>query len=70
MNYGYDHVGIQMAGGGYNLVSREEFLRIPLNERIHLILRGKVQFIRDGTVIPVMEALGKAPAAAGQPETD
>lgn len=55
---GYDHVGIRISGGGYNLISRGEFEKKHLDERVRLTLGG-AQFIRDGRVIPAVEALRK-----------
>lgn len=54
---GYDQVGIKMPGGGYNLISREEFEKKAINERVQLILNGQAQFIRRGVVVPTAEAL-------------
>lgn len=51
----FDHVSIEKAGG-HNLITAEEFLAIGLQERVHLIVQQKVQFIRDGQVIPAREA--------------
>ena len=47
-------------------MTKEQFERMPLSERIHLILSGKVQFIRDGAVIPVTDALK---GVGGPPKT-
>jgi hypothetical protein len=51
------HVAIQKAGG-YNLVPLEEFLRLPLSERLELILRRKLRFLnQNGSAIPTKAAL-------------
>lgn len=43
---------------GYNLLTLEEWLRMPINMRIQLVKNGEVQFLNDKCeVIPVMEAL-------------
>lgn len=51
--YFFDHVSILMPGGGHNLLSSEEFLAKPLNERISLVLSGRVQFLCDGKIVPL-----------------
>jgi hypothetical protein len=51
------HVAIQKAGG-YNLVPLEEFLRLPLSERLELLLQRKLRFLNEhGTAIPTKAAL-------------
>lgn len=55
---GFDEAYIRMPLGGYNKVAREEFLRMPINERVQMILNNRIQFVRDGQVISVSEALG------------
>jgi len=53
----FHQVSIQKAGG-YNLMSREAFLALPINERVQLILGNKVKFLDEkGDVIPTREAL-------------
>ena len=50
-------VAIQKAGG-YNLMSKAEFLAMPLGERVSLILANKIQFLDDkGEQIPARDAL-------------
>lgn len=56
--HNFDHVSLQKAGG-WNLITADEFLRIPLGERIDLVMKGKAQFVRDGQVIGAKEALKK-----------
>ena len=51
----FDQVGISKAGG-FNLIGAEEFMRIPLGERIQLMINNRVQFLRDGKVVPPTEA--------------
>jgi hypothetical protein len=44
-------------GVGFNLISVKEFLAIPMDKRIQLILEGKVQFLdATGQVISPREA--------------
>lgn len=57
---GFDHVSVLMPGGAHNLITAEEFLSKSINERIELVLQGRVEFILDGNVIPIKEALGAA----------
>ena len=59
----YDQVAVQMPGGGYNVLAPDQFERMALSERIRLVMAGKVQFLRAGTVIPVREALDGARGA-------
>jgi hypothetical protein len=52
------NVSVQKAGGGHNLVSPQEFLSLPSNERINLIMQGKVSFLdEDGNLLPSMDAI-------------
>jgi len=64
MAVNYDEVYVQKPGGGFNRVTGEAFRALPLNERVRLILDKKIFFVRDGRVIPWMEALGTPSAAA------
>ena len=59
----FDHVSIQKAGG-WNLITAAEFFAIPLMERLKLTLEQKVQFLRDGQIIPITEAFKSAPVNA------
>ena len=40
-------------------MTSEFFWKLPLEERVRLIMEEKVEFIREGKVIPVTEALRK-----------
>ena len=51
------HVSVKKAGG-HNLLNFEQFMAMPLKERVELIMKKKVAFIDDaGGMIPVMEAM-------------
>jgi hypothetical protein len=61
----YDQVSMQMPGGGHNLLTPAEFERIPLSERVHLLLTGKLVFLKDGQVISPRDALSANPGTTG-----
>ena len=65
MAAGYDQVSMEMPGGGHNLLSPEEFERIPLSERVRLLCAAKLTFLKDGKPIPAREALSANPGTAG-----
>lgn len=69
MKYNYDQVAVQKAGGGFNLMSAEEFNSIELEERIKLLTSGKCEFIRAGTVISTAEAFRKVSDSSQQKES-
>jgi hypothetical protein len=54
----FDQAAVEMPGGGFNMLTPDQFLKIPLGERIRLIIDRKVQFLRDGKVVNAREALG------------
>ena len=51
------HVSEQK-GSGHNLMTVQQFIALPINQRIELIFAQKVQFLDDhGEVVPLAEAL-------------
>lgn len=58
-NERYDQVGVRALGGGYNLMPRQKFEALPLNQRVRMIMADQVQFLLDGRVVPAREALAK-----------
>jgi hypothetical protein len=42
--------------GGFNVVTAQEFMAIPLQERVQLIVTCKARFLRDGQVISARDA--------------
>jgi|GEM_PF-4609340 len=58
-NYYFDHVSLSMPGGGYNLITKEEFMKIPLKERMNLVLNGRAEFIYQGQIVSLKKAFGK-----------
>ena len=44
-------------GSGYNLTTVEDWLGMDLQERIQIILKGKVEFFSNGKPVPVKDAL-------------
>lgn len=53
----FDLILCEQSADGYNPVSLERFLDIPLPERITLIQQKKVRFFRGEEEVPVFEAL-------------
>lgn len=54
---GYDHVKLLGADGTARTITRQEYEKIPLNERIGKVLRAQIEFYRGGVKIPAFEAL-------------
>ena len=55
--YGYDAANIQEADGKRRTLSRLQYEKLPLAERIRMVLQGRVEFFRDGVAVPANEAL-------------
>ena len=45
-------------GAGHNLMSAEDFWNLPIEERVRLMVQNKVQFLKDGQVVPPRDAVG------------
>lgn len=58
----FDQVSVQKAGG-YNLLSANEFLAMPLMERVQLLGAGKCQFYLGGEQVSTVEAIRSLRAA-------
>jgi hypothetical protein len=54
---GYDHVKLLGADGAGRTITRQEYEKIPLNERIGRVLRAQIEFYRKGVKVPAFEAL-------------
>ena len=54
---GYDSATIQEADGKRRSLSRLQYEKLPLAERIRMVLQGRVEFYRDGVAVPANEAL-------------
>jgi hypothetical protein len=54
---GYDRVTILDTDGARRSVSRAEYEKLPLAERIRLLLQDRVEFYQDGTLVPANQAL-------------
>lgn len=53
------HVSVQK-GVGHNLLAAAEFARLPLTERIELVLQGRAVFLDDeGKTMPAEVAIGQ-----------
>ena len=51
--------------GGYNLLTKEKFLAIPLDKRLQMITDSEIQFLLDGKPLPLREGLQKLKDSAG-----
>ena len=60
-------------GSGFNLMTPEQFARLPVNERIELVMQHKVEFLDDAgqrmSVTDAIEQLTKVPRPASAPAT-
>jgi hypothetical protein len=54
---GYDRIGLPSENGDVRYLTRQEFEALPLQERVALLMRGKLQFYRDGHAVSAREAL-------------
>lgn len=55
-------------GAGHNLMSPAEFVRLPVSQRIQLLMEHKVVFLdEDGKPIEPHEAVGQLPKASAAP---
>jgi hypothetical protein len=54
---GYDRIGLPSDNGDVRYLTRQEFEALPLSERVALLMRGKLQFYRDGRAVSAREAL-------------
>ncbi|MFN7970799.1 MAG: hypothetical protein U0166_00355 [Acidobacteriota bacterium] len=62
------HLAIKK-GAGYNLISIEDFFKLPLSERVSLVVNDQVQFLDDqGNQIPAPDGLRELSATRQQPE--
>jgi hypothetical protein len=52
----FDQVALKKAGG-YNLISVEEWLDLPLREQYDLITQSKVQFLKQGEPVRALDAV-------------
>ena len=50
------HVSVKVTSG-YNLLTKDEWEKIPVPERVQIILHNKAQFLDKDQVIPVPHAL-------------
>jgi hypothetical protein len=54
---GYDTATVREENGAARSLARAEYEKLPLAERIRLVLENRVEFYRGGTLIPAREAL-------------
>ena len=57
--YGFDRVTIPgpSAEAPRRTLSRADFERLPLRERVQFLMEGSVKFFRDGEEVPARDAL-------------
>jgi hypothetical protein len=53
---GYDHVKLLDEGAARTL-TRQEYEKLPLKDRIARVLRAQIEFYRNGVKVPAVEAL-------------
>ncbi len=57
-------------GAGHNLYTPEEFAKLPVSQRIELVMQNKVIFLdEDGAPIPPLEAIDQLPKPAAPART-
>jgi hypothetical protein len=56
-NSGYDRIGVPSETGETRYLTRQQFEALPLQERVSLLMKGKLQFFRDGRAVSAREAL-------------
>ena len=54
---GYDSATVVEVDGTRRSLSRLQYEKLPLAERIRMVLQGRVEFFRDGVAVPANEAL-------------
>ena len=54
---GYDRLGIPRGNGEMQFVTRTEFEKLPLGDRVRLLMGGTLKFFRNGKEIPARDAL-------------
>jgi hypothetical protein len=57
---GYDRLGIPGGGGEMQFVTRAEFEKLPLGDRVRLLMGGTLKFFRNGKEVPARDALRSA----------
>ena len=50
------HISLKVKSG-YNLLTKEEWLELPVTERVQLILQGKAQFLDGKKTVSARSAL-------------
>ena len=54
---GYDHATFREVNGAERSMPRQLYEKLPLAERIRMLLEDRVSFYRDGARVPAREAL-------------
>jgi hypothetical protein len=68
----FDQVSVKKAAG-YNLLSAEEWLGLPLREQYDLISQARVQFLMNGDAVRTLDAvksMARHRARNGAPDSD
>ncbi|NJM93593.1 MAG: hypothetical protein HC842_02070 [Cytophagales bacterium] len=62
-------IAVKVSDGGYNLISVNDFLKMPMMERMEMMLQKRIQYLDEvGNVIPILEAtrqMGEVKREAG-----
>ena len=54
---GYDRVGIPGPDGAFSYLTKAQFERLPLLERVQYLTKGQLRFYRRDVEVPSAEAL-------------
>jgi hypothetical protein len=54
---GYDRLGIPRGNGEMQIVTRAEFEKLPLGDRVRLLMGGTLKFFRNGKEVSARDAL-------------
>jgi hypothetical protein len=64
MSLVFDHVAIEKASG-FNLITADDWLRMPLREQYELITQSKAKFLKDGQPVRSLDAVKSMAARRG-----
>lgn len=59
----FEQIAVQRSSLGFNLIDIHEFLAIPLDQRIALIVEKKVKFLAGSEIVSTLAALRSIEAA-------
>jgi hypothetical protein len=58
--FGFDHVEVPGEAGATDRLSQREFEALPLQQRVGLLVQGRLRFYRDGRQVAASEAMKSA----------